>query len=324
MNAVITSVSSYLPEKKVTNKELEKTLDTSDEWIISRTGIKSRYIADADQLASDLGYHAASLALKKSNLSPMLINLILVSTVTSDIQGFPSTSGIIQKKIGATNSAALDISAESPGFIYCLECARNFIMNDAAENILVIGISVYSKVIDWTDRNTCVLYGDGAGAVILSKNKSTRGILDSVMYTEGEFSHAIQLKQKSTINGFFRQKSTNMYLTQNGRLMYSLNLRVIPKVINSILERNKLSINDIKYIVPHQSNLRILKSVAHRANIPFKKFFINIENIGNTSAASIPIALDFMDSDNLLKPNDLIITIGYGAGFSYGGNLIKW
>ncbi len=324
MKAQIQSIGVFLPERRMANEEFTKFLDTSDRWILSNTGIKYRHIADDSQAASDLGYEAARQALKKADVNPLEVDLVLVATATPDFRGFPSTACIIQDKLGATGAGAFDISAACTGFIYGLETARTYIVSQAAEKVLVIGAEIYSRVLDWTDRNTCVLFGDGAGAALLSNGSADRGILDSVLGSDGSKSDVLKIPGGSRVPHYPYDGSEDMFLTMKGRPVYNFAIRVITEVVSLLLERNRLTFDDLAFIVPHQANIRIIQSAARRLKIPVEKFFTNIEEVANTSAASIPLALHDMLQDGKLERGDLIITVGFGGGLTYGGNLIRW
>jgi 3-oxoacyl-[acyl-carrier-protein] synthase-3 len=327
LRAQICSVGAYLPKRRMGNEEFTKFLDTSDEWIVSNTGIKYRYIADEDQAASDLGFEAARRSLEKTDLSPDDLDLILVATATPDYRGFPSTACIIQDKLGATKAAAFDLSAACTGFVYALETARNYILCGSARNVLVIGTEVNSRILDYTDRNTCVLFGDGAGAVVVSNDKvedSERGILDSILGSEGSKARVLTVPGGSRTARHPELGSDGQYLTMDGRPVYKFSVRVINEVVTTLLARNGLILDDIRFIVPHQANIRIIQAAAKRLRVPIEKFFVNIRDVANTSAASIPLALHDMLTEGKLERNDLIIIVGFGGGLTYGGNLIRW
>jgi 3-oxoacyl-[acyl-carrier-protein] synthase-3 len=328
MRAVIQAVDFSVPERRITNDELATTLDTSDEWIRSHTGIGSRHVAGPSIATSDLAIEAATKALKKAGLKASEIDLVLVATISGDHIGFPSVSCIVQDKIGASNAAAMDIGAGCTGFIYGLETARNFVVSGSAKKVLVIGAEILSRIIDWKDRNTCVLFGDGAGAALVSAENGdgTRGILSSILRSDGS---GAQLLDRPA--GGSRLPVTDeafdpaaAYLHMDGRQVYNFAVKVVTEGILEIMEKNKVCLDDVAWIVPHQANVRIIEAAAKRSKIPLSKFFVNIEEYANTSAASIPIALSEMQEKGLLKPGDLLVTFGFGAGLTYGGNIIRW
>ena len=327
MNAVIRAVGDYVPDRRISNEELSKTVDTSDEWIVSHTGIHFRHIAAEDQAASDLAIEASKKAIARSGIPVEEIDMILVATATGDFPGFPSTACIVQDSLAAHNAAAMDITAGCTGFIYGLETARSFIASGFSKNILLIGSEVLSKFVNWKDRNTCVLFGDGAGAAVISAvNDTERGILFSLVQTEG--AGARLLERTAGGSRFpYREGQTDpndFFLKMDGRKVYHFAVRVVVDTIKKILEVNNVGLDEIKYIVPHQANIRIIEAAAKRTKIPIEKFFINIQEWANTSAATIPIALAEMTGKHLLHEGDLILTVGFGSGLTYGGNLIRW
>ncbi len=327
MNAIIRSVGAYVPERRVSNEDVAKMVDTSDEWIFSHTGIKNRHIAASNEATSDLAYKAAARALKRANLATEDIDFILVATSTSDYVGFPSTACIIQDKLKAHNAGCLDISAACTGFIYGLEIAKNFILTGSAKNILVVGAEVMSRIVDWTDRNTCVLFGDGAGAVVVSTgNAKSKGIINSVLQAEGSGAELLKRPVGGTRTPYKEGKfsESDLLTKMAGQEVYHFAIRVIIATIKRLLKMNELTIDDLAYIVPHQANVRIIQAACKRAKLPLDKFYLNIDEYANTSAASIPIALNEMYEKKLLKSGDLILTVGFGGGLTYGGNLIQW
>ncbi len=325
LRAQICSVGAYLPKKRMGNQEFIKFLDTSDEWITSNTGIKYRYVAGEEQAASDLGLEAAKKSLEKAGLSPRDIDLILVATATPDYRGFPSTACIIQDKIGATHAAAFDLSAACTGFVYALETARSYIISGSARKVLVIGTEVNSRILDYNDRNTCVLFGDGAGAVVVSGERDGGSeIIDSILRSDGSKAHVLTIPGGSRTQVHPELGSNGQYLTMEGRPVYKFAVRVISEIVTGLLERNGLVLEDLEFIVPHQANIRIIQAAAKRLGVSVEKFFTNIQDVANTSAASIPLALHDMVEKGKLQTGDLIVTVGFGGGLTYGGNLIRW
>jgi 3-oxoacyl-[acyl-carrier-protein] synthase-3 len=325
VKAVIRSVGSYLPERIVTNDDLAKTIDTSDEWIFSHTGIKRRRIAADSEATSDLAYEAAKSALERAALPASEIDLVIVATATPDYNGFPSTACIVQERLGASRAGAMDVVAACTGFIYGIETASNYIRAGAARNVLVIGSETLSRVIDWTDRNTCVLFGDGAGAALLSAEEGDRGVQRSLLRSDGSGAEHLWIPgggSRTPIRDN-RDPAQEANIRMNGRQVYNFAVRVIGETIDSLLGE-EIDLSEIAYIVPHQANVRIMSAAAKRLDIPAEKFYMNIEEYANTSAASIPIALDEMVNRGHLKAGDLIITVGFGGGLTYGGNLIRW
>ena len=328
MNAVIRSTGTYVPVRRMPNDELPKHLDSSDEWIVSHTGIRNRHLAADDQVTSDLAAEAARKALHRAQMQAGEIDMILVATATPDFVGFPATACIVQDKLGAANAAAMDITAGCTGFIYGLETARGFIVSGFARNVLLIGAEILTRHIDWQDRNTCVLFGDGAGAVVVSAQEGAEptGVLDTHIRSDG--SGARLLERTAGGSRFPFQSGTtaqsDTYLKMEGRQVYNFAVRVIVETIQVLLEKAGLSVDRLKYIIPHQANVRIIEAAAKRAKIPIEKFYINIQEFANTSAATIPIALAELQGKHMLEPGDLLLTVGFGAGLTYGGNLLRW
>jgi 3-oxoacyl-[acyl-carrier-protein] synthase III len=328
MRAVIEGVDFAVPSKKMSNDELSTFLDTSDEWIRSHTGIGNRHIADASVATSDLAYEACRKVLEKTGYPAEKIDLVLVATATPDFVGFPSVACVVQDKLAAKNAAAMDIGAGCTGFIYAVETARNFVIGGGAKSVLVAGADLLTRIIDWKDRNTCVLFGDGAGAVLVTADETEgdRGIITSVLRADGSGAPLLQRAVGGTRNPFIEGETQlqETYLKMDGRQVYNFAARVVSEGIVEMLETNHICQKDLAWIVPHQANVRIIEAAAKRSKIPLEKFFVNIEEYANTSAASIPIALSEMSARDLLKKGDLILTFGFGAGLTYGGNLIRW
>lgn len=328
MKAFIKSTGSYLPVKTVSNDELAKTIDTSDEWIFSHTGIHERHIAAENEAASDLALHAARRALHQAGMTGNEIDMILVATSTPDYPAFPSTACLIQDAIKARNAGAMDITAACTGFVYGLATAENFIKSSACKNVLVVSSEVFSRILDWKHRNTCVLFGDGAGAVIVSAcgDNSQSCIHGSILGSRGSGHKALYIPHGGSRRPLAAGETVtnDIYLKMDGREVYMFAVSTIKESILTILETHNYTIDDVAYIVPHQANVRILKSASKRTGIPMEKFYINLTNYANTSAATIPIALDEMNTKGLLKRGDLIITVGFGAGLTYGANIINW
>lgn len=326
MKAFIRSVGAYVPPRKVSNDELAKIVDTSDEWIHSHTGIHNRHIAADDMAASDLATKAAEKALEISGLDQSEIDLIIVATSTPDYLGFPATACIVQNSIGAQNAAAMDVMAACTGFIYGLETAKNFIEAGSARNAIVVGSEVLSRILDWKDRDTCVLFGDGAGAVVLSENSEQpkSNIRHSILRSEGSGADYLFVAGGGSKSPENPDKVTRPFIQMNGRKVYNFAVKALCDTIRRLLDDNSENIEDIAYIVPHQANVRIIEAAAKRMSIPMEKFYTNIQEYANTSAASIPLALCEMDQKNLLRRGDMILIIGFGGGLTYGGNLIHW
>jgi 3-oxoacyl-[acyl-carrier-protein] synthase-3 len=312
----------------MSNHEFEEYLDTSDEWIVSHTGIRYRHIAADDQAASDLATEAAKKALHRAEIEPGELDLILLATATPDFVGFPATACIVQDNLGAEKAAAMDLVAGCTGFIYGLETAKGFINSGFAEKILLIGAEVLSRHINWQDRNTCVLFGDGAGAAVIcaEEKPEERGVLYSYIRSQGA---GARLLERTVGGSRFPYKDgetdpDDLFLKMDGRKVYKFAVSSLVETIDHLLEYHDLSIDDIKYIIPHQANLRIIEAAAKRKKIPIERFYLNIQEFANTSAATIPIALAELQGKHMLTEGDLLIAIGFGAGLTYGGNLIRW
>lgn len=321
--AVITGTGRRLPDRVVSNDDLAKLVDTSDEWIRSRTGIVERRISTGEN-TSDLAAGAALDAMKNAGVSPESIDMIVCATVTPDGY-FPSTSCLIQKKIGAVNASCMDLSAACSGFIYSLNVVTQMIRTGVVKRAVVIGAETLSKACDWTDRGTCVLFGDGAGAVVLEEGDAD-GVIYSVTGADGSRSHVLTSYALPVKNPFLTDapEAGSSAIYMDGREVFKFATRIIPDIIEDILAKNNLTINDIHHIVPHQANYRIIESAAERFGIEKERFYMNLDRYGNTSAASIPIALAEMNEKGLLKKGELVIIAGFGGGLTWGGSLIRW
>jgi len=328
MQAIIRAVDFAVPSRRMSNEEFSAFLDTSDEWIRSHTGIGNRHVAEPSVATSDLAVEACQKVLKQAGIPAEEIDLILIATATGDFIGFPSVACIVQDRLGAGKAGAMDLVAGCTGFIYALETARNFVKAGGARNVLVAGAEILTRVINWKDRDTCVLFGDGAGAVLVQADSGTdgRGILNSVLRSEGSGARLLERTEGGTRFPFTDGvvDPTRTFLKMEGRQVYNFATRVVSEGIVNLMETNKLQPDDIAWIVPHQANVRIIEAAAKRSRIPLSKFFVNIQEYANTSAASIPIALSEMTAKGLLKKGDLVLTFGFGAGLTYGGNLIRW
>lgn len=315
------ATGSCAPEFNLENHHLTDMVDTNSEWIIKRTGIKKRRISMGEN-TSDLACGAAQKALQNSEVAPEEIDLVLVATITPD-HFTPSTASVVQGKLGINNAIAFDLSAGCSGFVYALGVASSMLSKGIAKNALVIGAEVLSKVLDYTDRNTCVIFGDGAGALVLTQALNSK-IKD--VYLKGEYDKDLNIHIGSVgvSNAIVQGEQGMSKLSMNGQEVYKFALGALSELIEVLLHRNNLTKEDIKYIIPHQANLRIIDTVAKKLGIGMDKFYMNIENYGNTSAASIPIALAEMNELGLLKKGDKIILAGFGAGLTWGSILIEW
>lgn len=324
-NVGIVSMGISLPEKVLTNFDLEKIVDTTDEWIKTRTGISERHIADENKATSDLGAEAARNALEEAGLSPDDIDLIIVATATPDMY-FPSTACIIQSKIGAKRASAFDVSAACSGFIYGLTVAAQFILTGYYKTVMVIGAETFSKILDWEDRSTCVLFGDGAGAVILREVQGGYGILSTNIGANGTDGMCLTVPACfiSESEGAKRKPDKQNTLWMNGQEVFKFAVRIIEHATKEALNDFNLDINDVNLIIPHQANTRIMDNAAERLKIPREKIFSNIHKYGNISAASIPVALYEAYSEGRIKKDDIIVLVGFGAGLTWGSAVIKW
>lgn len=325
---MLRGTGAYLPDRVVHNDTLAARLDTSHEWIFSHTGIVHRCIAADDQATSDLATLAARKALQAAEVDAAQLGLIIVATSTPDYFGFPSTACIVQNQLGASTAGAFDLGAACSGFIYALELGRSFVAAHRRP-VLVIGAEIMSRMLNWEDRNTCVLFGDGAGAAVLdlapasNEGQPARGIVDSLLRADGSGAALLQ------VDGGYRLKerreaSGASFLEMQGKRVFNFAVRALGDVICHFLDKHDLRPEQVDHVVPHQANYRILKAASNRSSVPQERFFVNMENTANTSAASIPIALAEMDQKGLLEPGQCVITAGFGAGLTYGGNLIRW
>ena len=320
----IVGVGGYVPEKTITNQELQSIVDTTDQWITIRTGIAERRISTGEN-TTHLALKAAHGAIKQAGIALDEIDLIILATITPDFFT-PSTASLVQGELGLKDIPSFDISAGCTGFIYGLQIADQFIKSGQSKCILVIGAELLSKVLDWDNRNTCVLFGDGAGAVLLKKSKR-KGIISTYTGSQGDLDGLLTLPAVFLKNPFLRRQSTLEYqsfIFMNGKEIFKFATHIMLKSIHKILEDNKLTIDDIDYIVPHQANYRIIDYVAKKLNVPLDKFYKNMDHFGNTSAASIPLALDEMIDKEIIRDGDRIIMVGFGGGLTWGSILLNW
>jgi len=321
----ISGVGSYVPERIITNADLEKMVDTSDEWITSRTGIKARRVAAIDEFTSDLATQAAKRAMKKAGVKPEQIDLIIVATITPDMP-FPSTACLVQQKIGAYRAAAFDIEAACSGFIYGLEIGQQFIMSRTYNTVLVIGAEKLSSIVDWTDRNTCVLFGDGAGAAILQNRPNSHGLLTACMGADGQKADLLSMPAGgSRCPASAASVAAGLhYLRMDGKETFKNAVQAMNTAAQESLRRCEMDISQIKCIIPHQANLRIIDAVSERLGAKPEQLFINLDKYGNTSAASVAIALDEAVESRRIQRGDLILLVVFGAGLTWGAAVIEW
>lgn len=317
MKSKLITTGSYLPEKIVTNDDLAKIVDTSDEWIVARTGIKQRHIAAEGELTSDMATKAAKKALKKSSLSPEDIDLVIVATTTPD-RTFPATAVTVQSKLGITQGAAFDIQAVCSGFIYALSIADNFIKSGQVKNAIVIGAEKMSCILNWQDRNTCILFGDGAGAVILQASDGDSGIIGSRLYSNGNYQDILCVNDGVGMSG---KAGT---ITMEGKEVFKHATSKMSDCIKDVLKETNLTLENIDFLVPHQANIRIMEMVAKKLKIPTSKVINTVAGHANTSAASIPLALDYAFCNNVIKNDGSIMALtAMGAGLTWASCLIK-
>ncbi|HSH94039.1 MAG TPA: beta-ketoacyl-ACP synthase III [Roseimicrobium sp.] len=321
----VVGVGSYVPERIVTNEELSKMVETSDEWITSRTGIRQRRIAAADEFTSDLGTKAALKAIERAGIKAEDIDLIIVATITPDMP-FPSTACLVQQKIGARKAAAFDLEAACSGFIYAMEIGQQFIMSRTYETVLVIGAEKLSSIIDWQDRNTCVLFGDGAGAAVLQYRPDSHGLLTACMGADGSKAELLSMpgggsRCPATADSV---SSRLHYLRMDGKETFKNAVNAMCSAATEALRRCELDITQIKCVIPHQANRRIIDAVGDRLGATPEQIFINLDRYGNTSAASVAIALDEAVNSGKLERGDLILMVVFGAGLTWGAAVIEW
>jgi 3-oxoacyl-[acyl-carrier-protein] synthase-3 len=344
MAVEIIATGRAIPPRRVTNDDLAAKLDTSDEWIRSHTGIGARHLADDGIAASDLALEAAQNALAlavEGRLVPetsveelaATLDIIIVGTSTPDYHVCPATACIVQDKIGAPKAGAMDVSVGCSGFIYSLENAAGLLeISPIRKRALVIGVEILSRFVDWSDRSLCVLFGDGAGAVLIEKTGAPRtgpdrrGLIKSILGSDGSGAEHLIVRRGGSRNAYYTGNIVELapHLEMNGRAVYNFAVKNVTETMARLLSEENLAIEDISRIIPHQANARIIQAAANRLGIPEEKFFMNIEEYANTSAASIPIALDELNRSGGIKRGDILIMAGFGAGLTYGGNLIVW
>lgn len=321
----ITGTGSSAPDRVLTNADLEKMVDTSDEWITTRTGIKERRIAPPGYAASDYAYDASIKAMDMAGVTADDLDLIILGTVTPD-SPLPSTSCILQDRLKASNAAVVDLVAACSGFIYGLEFARALIRTGQKKTALVIGVETLSRIVNWKDRNTCVLFGDGAGAAILGPSDEPGGILETYTKADGSLAHLLHVPAGG---GRLPLSLDNMgngdrYIKMKGPEVFKSAVRAMGEAATVILEKTGTDSKDVDLMIPHQANIRIIEATARRIGLPMERVFVNIQKYGNTSAASIPIALDEAVRSKRIHPGDKVILVSFGAGFTWGSVLVQW
>jgi 3-oxoacyl-[acyl-carrier-protein] synthase-3 len=314
-----------VPEKILTNADLSRMVDTSDEWITSRTGIKERRIAGKEEFTSDMAAKAALKAIKQAKISPTEINLILVATATPDML-FPATACFVQKKIGATNAACLDISAACAGFLFGIEIAQQFITSHTHDTVLVIGAEKLTSITNWNDRNTCVLFGDGAGAAILRHRGSAHGVISTYIGSDGQYTDILFMPGGGSRCPITRENVDLNLVTihMTGKEVYKQAVTAMLSAAKKALEQAGLSIHDIACVIPHQANVRIINAIADRLGISRDKMFVNVDRYGNTSAAAVAIALDEANRSGRIKSGDYVLMVVFGGGLTWASTIIEW
>jgi 3-oxoacyl-[acyl-carrier-protein] synthase III len=321
----IIALGSYVPERILSNADLEKMVDTTDDWIMSRTGIRERRLASPEEATSDLGTKAALVAMQRAGVTAEQIDLIIVATITPDM-GFPATACLVQRKIGARRAAAFDLEAACSGFIYALEIGQQFIMSHTYQTVLVIGAEKLSAIVNWQDRNTCVLFGDGAGAAILQNRPHAHGLLTVCMGADGNKSGLIAMPGGGSLHPASMQTVVSRlhYLHMEGKEVFKNAVTAMCTAAEEALRRCEVDISQIHCIIPHQANRRIIDAVAQRLGAKPEQLFINLEKYGNTSAASVAIALDEAVQAGRIQRGDLVLLVVFGAGLTWGAAVIEW
>ncbi len=324
ITAAITSVGGYVPEYRLTNKELETMVDTNDEWIRSRTGIEERRILKGEGLgSSDMAAPAVLELCKKRGIEPAQIDCLICATVTPDMV-FPATANIICDKIGAVNAFGFDISAACSGFLYALTTGASFIESGRYKKVVVVGVDKMSAIIDYTDRATCIIFGDGAGAVLLEPNEEGLGVLDSILRSDGSGRNYLHMKAGGSVKPATMETvlAREHFAYQEGQAVFKFAVKGMADVSYELMQRNNLTADDIAWLVPHQANLRIIDATANRMDLPKEKVMINIQKYGNTTAGTLPLCL--WDWETKLKKGDNLILSAFGGGFTWGATLLKW
>jgi 3-oxoacyl-[acyl-carrier-protein] synthase-3 len=325
MKAKITATARYLPKRTLSNFDLEKMVDTTDEWIRSRTGIENRHIVAEGEATSDMGTQIAKQLLARSKKSAEDIDLILVATSTPD---FPvvSTAALVQDKIGAANAWGFDIVAACTGFVYAMETGSKMVESGQYKNVIVIGADTMSSIIDYTDRNTCIIFGDGGGGVLLEPSENEHGVLDSILYTDGSGSKYLTVPAGGSLHpaSLDTIEKKMHYVYQDGKTVYKFAVKNMAKVSKQIMDKNGLKGEDIKLFIPHQANKRIIDAAAERCGLHNDQVFVNVNRYGNTTAGTIPLAIDEAVEMNLLAEGDLLLLAAFGGGFTWGSMLIRW
>jgi 3-oxoacyl-[acyl-carrier-protein] synthase-3 len=326
MRSLIAGTGSYAPEKVVTNKDLEKFVDTNDQWIVERTGIKERRMVADGEATSDLAFRAAQRALADAKLDAKDVEAIIVGTITPDFP-FPSMAAVLQAKLGNKKAFAFDLSAACAGSIYALSVADRYVASGAVKNALVVGADALTRITDWTDRNTCILFGDGAGAMVLvPTDDPKRGILSTRLHADGAHVGILYQPGGGSLDPISDKvvKERSHFVKMNGREVFKIAVRALEESCREVLAAEKLTPGDVQYVIAHQANKRILDATLHRLEIPAEKCWMNLEKYGNTSAASVPMTLDEANRAGWFKPGDVILMMGIGGGMAWGASVVRW
>lgn len=317
----ICGIGSYLPERILTNAELEKMVDTSDEWISMRTGVRKRHIAAEDETTCDLAEHAARRAIEAASITANDVDLIVVGTTTPDMV-FPSTACLLQQRLNIHGCAAFDIQAVCTGFIYALDIADKFIKTGAAKRALVVGAETLSRIIDWTDRSTCVLFGDGAGAVVLEASDEP-GIISSHLHADGKYQELL-IVPSGISKGYDRVQNGTAYIKMQGNEVFKVAVNTLGRIVDETLTANDMKKEDLDWLVPHQANIRIISATAKKLDIPMDRVVVTVDQHANTSAASVPLALDTAVQDGRIKRGEILLLEAFGGGFTWGSTLLRY
>lgn len=317
----IAGTGGYLPENIMTNADLEKMVETSDEWITERTGIRQRHIAVEGESTCDIAEKAARQAIDASGLTPQDIDLIVVATTTPD-RIFPSTACLLQSRLDIHGCAAFDVQAVCTGFVYALSVAEKFIRTGSAKRALVVGAETTSRIIDWSDRSTCVLFGDGAGAVVIEASESP-GILSTHLHADGDYADLLTVPE-GVSQGFEKMQAGEAYITMQGNEVFKMAVKTLGRIVDETLAANDMQKSDIDWLVPHQANIRIINATAKKLNMPMERVIVTVDHHGNTSAASIPLALDVAVRDGRIKRGETLLLEAFGGGFTWGSALLKY
>ncbi len=325
MRAKIVSTGSYVPEKILSNRDLEKMVDTSDEWIVERTGMKERHIAAEGQATSDLACEASRAALEAAGIKPKKLDLILVATCTPDML-FPTTACLLQEKLGARNAAALDINAVCSGFVYGLSVADAYIKSRQARRILLVGAEILSRFTDWEDRSTCVLFGDAAGAVVIEPGEGESGIVSTLLHSNGKYSDLIHVPGGGAMMPATCEtvQKRQHFMKMKGNELFKVAVKTLQKISVDTLKKNNVKPSELTLLIPHQANIRIIQATASRLGLPMDRVYTNLEKYGNTSAASIPLALDEAVGAHRIREGDYVLLVAFGSGLTAAASLIRW